>query len=274
MKESNQAIERRREVIESVKVGETHPVSTSSGYYGVGNVVDDEFKLREYLRAVRKRLWLVIGVCLLFTMLAAIYIARKPDIFEAQARVQVGLENNPALGASKNSPVIVNNTSSDPVYFNTQLQILSGPGLLRRVVRTLDLEHSQAFLQPQSTERRSTWQRLLNMFGLGSREKAPPEKDSRAEEVPLTTTIAPASSHDDLVEAKRLSPFVSALQGGLKVEPVKETRTGYLKDTRLIDIRFTHQDPQVAARIVNTIADTFVLSNLERKTDAWRICST
>jgi capsular exopolysaccharide synthesis family protein len=268
MKQSNQLIEKRREFTEIERAGEAHPVSTPSAYYGVENGVDDEFKLREYLRAVRKRLWLVVGVCLLFTMLAAIYIARKPDIYEAQARIQVDLENNPAQGTSKNSPVIFNNTASDPIYFNTQLQILSGPGLLRRVARTLDLEHNQAFLQPQSTQKRSTWQRLLGMFGLGGREKEEPKKEGAAEEVPLTTTIAPASSHNDLVEARRLSPFVLALQGGLKVEPVKETRTGYLKDTRLIDLRFTHQNPQIAALIVNAIADTFALSNLERKTES------
>src|SRR5205085_11869785 len=35
----------------------------------------------------------------------------------------------------------------------------------------------------------------------------------------------------------------------------------------LIDIKFTHADPQVAAKVVNAIADTFVLSNLEKKTE-------
>jgi uncharacterized protein involved in exopolysaccharide biosynthesis len=56
------------------------------------------------------------------------------------------------------------------------------------------------------------------------------------------------------------------IQLNLKVEPVKDTRVSS-RETRLIDIRFTHPDPQVAAKIVNAIADTFTLSNLERKTD-------
>ncbi|HYG80065.1 MAG TPA: polysaccharide biosynthesis tyrosine autokinase, partial [Pyrinomonadaceae bacterium] len=269
MKQSNQLVPKRKAETSELD-SHAEPVSSAiSSYYGVENGAEDEFKLREYLRAVRKRLWMVVGVCLLSTMLAAVYIARKPDVFEAQARVQVDLENNPALGSgTKGGPVILNSASNDPVYFNTQLQILSGPGLLRRVVKTLDLEHNQAFLQPQAAQKRSTWQRLLGMFGLGGRERAE-AAESAQNEVPLTTTIAPASSHDDLVEAKKLAPFVSSLQGGLKIEPVKETRTtGFYKDTRLIDIRFTHQDPQTAARIVNAIADTFVLSNLEKKTES------
>src|SRR5262249_26038219 len=68
-----------------------------------------------------------------------------------------------------------------------------------------------------------------------------------------------------LDEAARLSPFVGAIQGGLRVEPVREERLQYT-ETRLISINVTHANPVVAAKIANAIADTFVLSNLEQKT--------
>jgi capsular exopolysaccharide synthesis family protein len=51
------------------------------------------------------------------------------------------------------------------------------------------------------------------------------------------------------------------------VEPVKETR-GYYKETRLIDIEFTHTDPDVAAKVVNAIAETYVYTNLEKKSES------
>ena len=113
---------------------------------------EESVHLLDYWRSIRKRLWLVIGIAVLITSLAAIYMSRKPDIFEAQARVQVDLERvNPGLGV-KDSPIIVNNSANDPAYFNTQLQILTGPGLLRRVAKTLDLENNRDFLkiQPRS----------------------------------------------------------------------------------------------------------------------------
>ncbi|MFN2599137.1 MAG: polysaccharide biosynthesis tyrosine autokinase, partial [Pyrinomonadaceae bacterium] len=50
-------------------------------------------------------------------------------------------------------------------------------------------------------------------------------------------------------------------------EPVKETRLS-VRDTHLIDVSFRHPDPQVAAKIVNAVADTFALSNLEKKTES------
>lgn len=252
------------------KVREHSSPQLSYGGYGIGgDSGEEENHFRSYLRAVRKHLWLIIGITLIVTSLVTISVARKPDIFSAGARVQVDLENNPASGAGggKNSTVVISNPTSDPTYFNTQLQNLTSLGLLRRVVKTLDLEHNDAFLHAGREQNRSTWQSILRMFGLGKKDDD--KRDKVDNQLPLTTTsVAPATAREDLVEAKRLDPFVRMLQANLKVEPVKETRTGsYSKDTRLIDISFSHPDPQVAAKIVNAIADTFVFSNLEKKTE-------
>ncbi|MDX6693591.1 MAG: polysaccharide biosynthesis transport protein, partial [Blastocatellia bacterium] len=239
--------------------------ATNAGYRLSNNPNEDEVHLRDYWRAVYKHLWLVLGITVLVTMLAAVYMARKPDIYEAGSRVQVDLENSAGLSTqSKNNSFIVNN-QTDPAYFNTQLQILTGPGLLRRVVKTLDLEHDQSFIRPQGRTV-STWQSLLRMFGL-SKKTATEQQVAASNEVPLSDALAPASSSDDLSEARQLAPFVNALQTGLKVDPVKETRAGGVKETRLIDIRFTHSDPQVAAKIVNAVATVFVHSNLEKKNE-------
>lgn len=112
--------------------------------YGVDPNAESEVYLLDYWRAVRKRLWLVISIVVLVSMLSVIYVARKPDIYQAGARVQVDLENNAALVGK--APYMFGPTN-DPVYFNTQLQILVSPGLMRRVVKTLDLEHNPNFFK-------------------------------------------------------------------------------------------------------------------------------
>ncbi|HEX8922674.1 MAG TPA: polysaccharide biosynthesis tyrosine autokinase, partial [Pyrinomonadaceae bacterium] len=216
-------------------------------------------RLQEYWRSIRKHLWLILGIVSLITVLAAIYMARQPDIYEAYARVQVDLElNNPAMGAMKTNSVILNTQYQDPTYFNTQLQILSSAGLLSRVIKTLDLEHNQAFLRPQSTQKRSTWESLKRMVGLGNKDQIP---DAIPESSSLTPSrdIAPATAREDLVEINRIAPYVEILQSGLTVKQLNETR--------IIEIRYRHLDPEVATKIINSIADTFVLNNLERKTE-------
>ncbi|HEX6649863.1 MAG TPA: GumC family protein, partial [Pyrinomonadaceae bacterium] len=239
------------------------PVEPPQSYnYGVDPNADNEVNLLDYWRAIRKRLWLVVGVVALITMLAVVYVARKPDFFEAQARVQVDLEDTGAL-ANNTRPVY--GPADDPIYFNTQLQILVSPGLMRRVVRTLDLEHNPDFFKGDPAQRPSTWQTMLRMVGLGN--KPPDVAAKKTDQLPLTTTVAEATAREDLNEARRLAPYVNMILTGLKVEPVKEAR-GYYKETRLIDVRFTHTIPEVTSKVVNAIAEIYVFSNLEKRTEA------
>src|SRR5260370_8654948 len=63
--------------------------------YGYGPESEAEVHLLDYWRAIRKRLWLVLGVAALITALSTIYVARKPDVYEAKSQVQVDLQNNP-----------------------------------------------------------------------------------------------------------------------------------------------------------------------------------
>jgi len=241
----------------------TKPIEPPQSYnYGVDPNADNEVHLLDYWRAIRKRIWLVLGIVALVTMLALVYVARKPDFYEAQARVQVDLEDT---GSLTNNARPLYGPADDPIYFNTQLQILVSPGLMRRVVRTLDLEHNPDFFKGSSAQRQSTWATLRRMVGLGSKRQDTGPKPP--DQLPLTNTVAQATAREDLNEAKRLEPYVNTILAGLKVDPVKETR-GYYKETRLIDIRFTHIDPLVASKVVNAIAETYVFSNLEKRTEA------
>lgn len=264
MKENNELVPINRED------PERGLIERAGGYYPGQNIetdADDGFRLRDYWLAARKRLWLILGITLLVTVLATFYMASRRDIYEAQARVQVDLENpNPALGgASKNgSSVVVSNTYNDPTYFATKLQVLTGPGLLRRVAKTLDLEHNPGFLKADNAQQPTVWQNVLRIFGLYRKPR--PNTSPQQNALPLRTEVAPAVAKEDLDDAMRLEPYVVALQENLTVEPVKETRLSG-RDTRLIDISFKDTDPRIAAKIVNAIADTFALSNLEKKTE-------
>src|SRR5215813_12977045 len=231
--------------------------------YGPPNRIDEGVRLRDMWNAIIKRRWMILLIVVTITAIAAVMLARKPDIYAAEAQVQVDTEG-PAAGLTGHDNNIVLDWGQDASYFNTQLQLISKPGLLRRVVKTLDLEHNPDFLTSQTND--TTWRRLLRTFGLptglGNDTLA---KKSDNGNLLIGKDVASATSNEDLDEAARLSPFVGAIQGGLRVEPVREERLQYT-ETRLISINVTHANPVVAAKIANAIADTFVLSNLEQKT--------
>ena len=246
-------------------------VSSSIYDYGMENQEDSRTQLLEYWRSVRKHLWLILGLVLLGTMLASVYAARQPDVYQAQARIQIDLENNPLQGVSgRNAPIFLSNPTSDPVYFVTQLQNLTSQSLLRRVAKTLDLERDQEFLNTQAKENASTWQLVLRMFGLAKKPPAAASDPTQDKVAVAVTPVSPvsdlaAAKREDLVETKRLGPYVGMLAGGLSVEPVRDTRMGYAAATRLIDIKYTHANPRVAARVVNALADVFIEANREKK---------
>jgi capsular exopolysaccharide synthesis family protein len=234
--------------------------------YGEENSPEGEVHLRDYWRTIRKRLWLIAGLALIVSSIAAIRQANLPDVYQARARVQVDAETfSPALGASRGGSVYVD-SYMDPEYFNTQLQILTSPTLLRCVAKTLDLEHNRNFLSPPVANQ-STWRSLLRMFGFDRSVK----ETQPQSQVPVIagTNDGPTSvsnNTDDAAEVERLAPYVDSLQGILDVEQIKKTR--------LIDIRSSHTDPKVAAKVVNATADAFALWNLEVKTKTNSIAGT
>jgi len=256
MKESAKLVKQRDVVEDATPPAQPTPYYPSSHYDAYAEAEGGGYnRLYEYWTSIRKHWVLVISIMLLVTAVAAIYMARQPDVYESVSRVQVDLEtaNNPALGALKGSPIYLNSTYQDPIYFNTQLSILTSSALLARVAKTLDLEHNENFLHPQAAKDKSIWSSIKKLVGSGKAD-APPKAP---EEIRLQPSSAIA--RDDIAEANHYEPYVGMLQGGLSVKQ--------LTDTRIIEIRFKHQDPEIAEKVNNMIADTFVLSNLERKTE-------
>ncbi len=213
---------------------------------------DPALRLRDYWLMVRRRLWLILAITLIITTMATVYVARQANIYQAEARIQVDLENNPAMGASKNGSVIINNPGEDPSYFNTQLLLLKSPAFLRRVAKTLNMEQGPNAFVWGSSPRNTTWNNILLMAGLTENPS-----ESVANKPLRAFSIAPMSADGDVAEAERLEPYASRLRSGLDVTLTERSR--------LINISFTHSNPNTAARAANVVADIFVQANWERR---------
>lgn len=221
-----------------------------------GYAEEDEVRLSDYWNAIHKRFWLIVAVVAGFTSVTALYMFRKANVYEATARVQIDLENNnPMLVLYKNDSFVFSNPVNDPTYFNRQLQILSSPTFLRRISRRLDLEHNATV---QNQLRPSLSQRALSFVGLSrSTDKDVQVSDS-------DSSIMSSDDPEELSETKRLAPIIKLLAKNLTGEPIKENRLAF-RDTRLIEISFADPNPKFAAKIVNTVADALMLSNLEER---------
>ncbi|MGB7210115.1 MAG: polysaccharide biosynthesis tyrosine autokinase [Pyrinomonadaceae bacterium] len=217
----------------------------------------DGFQLLDYWRAIRKRIWLVIGIAVLVTTLAAIYMARKPDIFSAKAQVQVDLEQSNQDLAINDRPRISN---ADPSYFNTQLQLLNSDTLLRRVIKEHNLDTNPEFQKAKNEGATSPWRAMLKAIGLASDDSKNARKGEPTSAPSSSTTV----SQDEIAEAVRLAPYVEIIRKNLSVDPVRDSRVT-VKDTRLIDVVYTNTDPELAAFVANSIGETFTNLNQEKR---------
>lgn len=228
----------------------------SSHFQNDGGWTPEEPKLglQDYWFMVRCRKWLIIAMTLLVTTMSVIYVAKQPDVYEAEARIQVDLDN-PAFGGGKNGSIIINTPHDETAYLNTQLLLLGSPAFLRRVAKTLNLEQRSNAFSWDSGSRASTWANILRFAGLGDN----PLRSQK--EIPLrASAIAPTSDDGNMEESLRLEPYASILRSGLDPR-VAET-------SRLISIKFRHSDPNSAAKVANVVADTFVQANWERRVNS------
>jgi capsular exopolysaccharide synthesis family protein len=235
----------------------------SDEYYGSAPGPGEKQQLFAILSIFRKYWFMIVGLTFVGTCLVIVYEARKPDYYTADVRIQVNNETNPATGGSAAGSIILNQ-GGDPGYFTTQLQILEGPGLLRRVVKSLDLEHNTAFFRSGREQETNLWQNIRRMFGFNKRS---PSQELPKPSSENTLNLKVDSTADLDSQAEVLAPYVSFIRGSLIVNPVKDNRT-VNRETRLIKVEYTHHDRQLATKIVNAIADVYVLQNLEQKTEA------
>jgi polysaccharide biosynthesis transport protein len=220
--------------------------------FDIGGDYVYEPSLRDYWRSIRKHWFLAFGVPILCTLLVAVCLFRLPNLYEGDVSIQIDVENRPDLSPPPGSGVL---QFDDRAYFNTQLQIIESPTVLRQVVKTLDLEHNKPFCD-YYINNPSILQVVKKKFGLNF---APPPSTSDGPPNPAFS----AATREELIEAKRLAPFVAALQQAVVVTPVTETKLN-IKDTRLVQISFQHPDPELAATVANIHADALLQVNRQR----------
>src|SRR5688572_12268555 len=119
MKPSNELIKR---IPEPAALERPNEFTTPNSYnYGVDPNAETDVHMLDHSRYVGKRFSVVLGVMLLITPLALVYLASTPDTHQASPRVLAALDTHAPLDAL--APYVFGH-ANDPVSSNTQLQIV------------------------------------------------------------------------------------------------------------------------------------------------------
>jgi capsular exopolysaccharide synthesis family protein len=185
-------------------------------------------KLREYLRIVNKRKWLILAIAAAFVVIGTVRMLMQTPLYVSAVRLQI--EREARVVESGN----VEPSYSDNEFMQTQIQLLEGRAMAERVVSALKLGDDSDFLRPRGFSFMGT---LAGLIGRG-----------------------PSTSDEAVDETAREDLAAGIASGNLAVSPVP--------NSRLIDVSFTDTDPGRAQRIANSFADAFIATTIDKRFQA------
>jgi polysaccharide biosynthesis transport protein len=223
---------------------QSKPLANQYGRYGSAPA---DTNIKQYLFIVLKRKWLILSLVLVITSLATIQAYRDPSVYEGVTMVRIEGRSPGVLSTGTGSVLVA--SQPDPNFWGTQLRLLRNPSLARQVVLTLDLPHDPKFINGQAQS--SIFSSIKRIFS-GDKAKSGTSTASPIEPISEAEMNARQFTPEELAA---LEPYEDAIANGLGVDAIEKTN--------LVNIRFTHTDPEMAQKIANTLADVFVKNNMD-----------
>jgi succinoglycan biosynthesis transport protein ExoP len=184
-----------------------------------------------YWKVIRKRRWTVLtAFTVLFVVVLVGTLNQKP-VYRAKALLEIEKEN-PSLVTPQE---LFQLDGVSDAYLETEYKVLSSEDLAERVITQLGLDRVAEF---RSQKRSWPW----------AANKGPVE-----EGIPAEASVA---AEDLSVQETVLAGF----EDRLEVKPFRRSRA--------VEISFASRDPNLAARVVNSLASNYIEKNLEARWDA------
>jgi len=206
-----------------------------------GQRAEKELNLSDYTEILLRRKWVLISAFLICVLTVSIFSLLMDKTYKAEASIEIAIEN-PNIVEFEDVQEI--NASESKKYYETQYRLLNSKTLANKVIKKLDLEKYPEFSKV-GEEKQSILGNVLNFVrSLPGMLK----KDDKS-----LTDI-------DSGEENEANVLLSNFRSRIQINPIK--------DSRIVIISFEAHDSKLAAVAVNTLADTYIEWNINRKLDA------
>jgi succinoglycan biosynthesis transport protein ExoP len=211
---------------------------------------EKEIHLRDYLRVLQKRKWMIIALILIPVIFTLIQGFTTRPIYRGTATLQINVDNPQIVDLKE--VFAINMWATD--YYQTQYKILESHSLAKRVIQKMKLWEHPEFLSPPPSPfekwKSSVQSTLLNSIrSLFSFSGPKPHLSPKA-----TLDFEQKASEDE-----EDVPFVGQFLSRLKIEPIKESR--------LVKVHFDSYYPELSTRVPNLLAKEYIQMNLESRLD-------
>ena len=199
-------------------------------------------ELRETIRTFWRHKWAIAGVVALLTGLAVLYVQTATPRYMAE--LQVVFENK--TGPLFDFQAAVAGAPQDEASILTEIEVIRSRKLAERVIDVLRLDQDPEFngkLRPESALRTF----LKDNLGLDLSSSADKEAEN-----PTALTL-------EELQAIEKNKIIDAVLGGVQAKQIPRSRA--------VVINFTSESPRTAARVLNTLAELYLVARLEDKYD-------
>jgi len=195
----------------------------------------ESLDLVRYWRAIARNKWRILALVLLVGLIATLYAYSLPPIYRATATLMV--EGSRTKGVTMDDLYVAYNGSTRD-YYLTQFEIIKSREFAERLVRVMGLSKHPEF-DPNKAPK--PWYSAL-VPGFGT-----------------STPDAPAAPASAVETEDRV---VNDVMARTSLQPVC--------NTQLVKVSYDSGDPELAARIPNTLATIYIVADLESRAEATR----
>lgn len=196
---------------------------------------EEVIDLRQYWRTLMRYKWGIVGLAFVVTLLAILVVFSIKPTYRATATLLIDSQRANVVSIEE----VYGLENSNDEYLLTQFEILKSRRLAEKVVTQLNLQLNPEFNQPSG--HMLNWRDYL------------PADWALADWLPFLATPTDSAGSPDA----EFNQFVNDFRERVTVSPVRKTL--------LVDLSFEANDPQLAARVANTIGRAYIEDNLESK---------
>ena len=206
--------------------------------------IEKKINLRDYLRVLIKRRWVVITIFTLVVLFVVVNTFTAAPIYKGTSRILIEKERPNLLSIQE-----VSYGWTDPDFYETQYKIIESRAVARNVIRRLDLKNSPEFSPESQGNLVSNIKRWIRETPKGA--KAWITSLIKTEEA--KNKAGGETEEDGTPDSGLVSDFIDRIE----VSPVE--------DSWLVDVSVTAKDPVMAARMANELVWAYIDQNLETK---------
>jgi succinoglycan biosynthesis transport protein ExoP len=230
--------------------------AASPGYGGAGyptSALEGEGPhLLDYVRVLYRRRYVAMTAFILVVVLVTVYTFTRTPIYQASVQIEIDYESPKVVPFQQVTDSQFGGYDSQE-YYQTQYKILQSRSLARRTLDAANLWISPLLARHAAAVKPGSAPVGRGFPGLSAVEGSPANGGSD----PASPSSGAPSSFSLEPETPSQTPIINALLDNVTVSPVR--------NSRLVDLKYSSTDPQFAALVANAMARTYIEQSLEYK---------